>query len=49
MENFKLETAPRDKRVPTQNQAKTCYMCARTQPPVELAPLVRGGVERLLL
>mmetsp|Transcript_19360 Transcript_19360/g.58443 ORF Transcript_19360/g.58443 Transcript_19360/m.58443 type:complete len:86 (-) Transcript_19360:485-742(-) len=26
MENFKLETAPRDKRVPTQNQAKACYM-----------------------
>ena len=25
---LKLETAPTDKRVPTQNQAKACYMCA---------------------
>lgn len=25
---LKLETAPADKRVPMQNQAKACYMCA---------------------
>ena len=29
----KLETAPSDKRFPTTNQAKHCYMCARACAP----------------
>ena len=28
----KLETAPSDKRFPTTNQAKHCYMCAAGRP-----------------
>ena len=28
----KLETAPSDKRFPTTNQAKHCYMCAARRP-----------------
>ena len=32
----KLETAPRDRRVPTQNQAKACYMCAHSAAPPSL-------------
>ena len=32
----KLETAPRDRRVPTQNQAKACYMCAHSAAPLSL-------------
>lgn len=45
MENFKLETAPRDKRVPTQNQAKACYMCARACSRLPaFAPAACGGL-----
>ena len=46
----KLETAPTDKRFPTTNQAKHCYMCvARAEPASALHALSRAWACRQVL
>ena len=36
----KFETAPTDKRFPTTNQAKHCYMCAARCPGLRSTPFI---------